>query len=166
MESEIIKFAERIEERKNSARAKLSILVYGIQDAPEIFSDLEGNFKEEHYAYDNGNWGISKSRLVPTEMLLPGDIIVKLHIRPDSPLTLTKEEGRIFVKNGTRYLTLMQKSLWTTRKLRFPGKIRKIFSKAHKRISLYMTMKASWHTRTMTKQTTLSLLLPALLRLT
>ena len=105
MESEIIKFAERIEERKNSARAKLSILVYGIQDAPEIFSDLEGNFKEEHYAYDNGNWGISKSRLVPTEMLLPGDIIVKLHIRPDSPLTLAKEEGRIFVKNGTRYLT-------------------------------------------------------------
>ncbi len=105
MESEITKFAARTEERKNSAQAKLDILVYGIRDAPEIFAALEGKFKEEHYAYDNGNWGVAKSRLVPTEMLLPGDIIVKLHVRPDSPLSLTAEQGRIFVKNGSRYLT-------------------------------------------------------------
>ena len=90
---------------QESAKAKLSILLNGVRDAPEIFSTLEGTFKEEHYAYDNGNWGVNKSRPTPTEILLPGDIVVKLHIRPDSPLSLVRDKGRIFVNYGSRFLS-------------------------------------------------------------
>ncbi len=106
MEDEDIReFAARTGERKKSAEAKLAILMYGLRDAPGIFAGAGNAFKEEHYAYDNGNWGVSKRRSVPSELLLPGDIVVKLHIRPDSPLTLIRDGGRLFVRQGDHYLT-------------------------------------------------------------
>lgn len=55
MEKNIKKFIGRTDDRKNSAYAKLKLLVYGVQDAPDIFKEFEKDFKEEHYAYDNGN---------------------------------------------------------------------------------------------------------------
>lgn len=55
MEKEIKEFIERNDERKNSANAKLKLLIYGVQDNPEIFRKFQEFFKEEHYAYDNGN---------------------------------------------------------------------------------------------------------------
>lgn len=45
--------------RKKSANAKLKLLLYGVKDNPKLFSEFESSFKEEHYAYDNGNWGVS-----------------------------------------------------------------------------------------------------------
>lgn len=80
-------------ERKRSAHAKLQLLIHGVKDNRELFSACEAQFKEEHYAYDNGNWGVDKKRLVPTEILLPGGIVSKLHIRPNSPLTLCKGDN-------------------------------------------------------------------------
>ena len=65
-------FINRKDERKNSAYAKLKLLIYGVKDAPDVFKDYESDFKEEHYAYNNGNWGVDKNRLTPTEVLLPG----------------------------------------------------------------------------------------------
>lgn len=67
--------------RKRSAQTKFELLVYGVEDNPELFSKYAGEFKEEHYAFDNGNWGVDKKRLTPTEILLPGGIVSKLHIR-------------------------------------------------------------------------------------
>jgi hypothetical protein len=88
METYYNEFIKRTDERKNSAQAKLKMLVYGVRDNPELFMKYSSEFKEEHYAYDNGNWGVDKNRLTPTELALPGGIVSKLHIRPDSPLSL------------------------------------------------------------------------------
>ena len=88
MDKTVENFVSRTEERKNSANAKLKLLIYGVQDAPDIFDKFSHLFKEEHYAYDNGNWNVDKNRLTPSEILLPGGIVSKLHIRPDSPLSL------------------------------------------------------------------------------
>ena len=98
-------FINRTDNRKNSAYAKLKLLVYGVKDAPEVFKEFEMDFKEEHYAYDNGNWGVDKKRLTPTEILLPGGIVSKLHIRPDSPLTICKDNKKLYVKMDDKFLT-------------------------------------------------------------
>lgn len=105
MESALKTFIGRVDERNVSAYAKLKLLVYGVQDNQSIFHDYESYFKEEHYAYDNGNWGVDKNRLTPSELLLPGGIVSKLHIRPNSPLTLVSDKGRLFVKNGDKFLS-------------------------------------------------------------
>lgn len=102
-------------ERRQSAWVKLKIMANGIQDAPEIFEQL-GSFKEEHYAYDNGNWGVAANRLVPAEILLPGEIAVKVHIRPESPLRFVLEGGELFIADGNAILspcrTLPRPKFW------------------------------------------------------
>lgn len=50
MDRNVEKFIERKDERKNSANAKLKLLVYGVKDNPEIFKKYQSFFKEEHYA--------------------------------------------------------------------------------------------------------------------
>lgn len=94
MKNKIKEFIDLKDERKHSAYAKLKLLVYGVKDAPDIFLKYQKSFKEEHYAYDNGNWGVDKKRLTPTEILLPGGIVSKLHIRPDSPITLKEKNNK------------------------------------------------------------------------
>ena len=94
---ELEEFINLKDERKNSAYAKLKLLIYGVKDAPEIFGKFQDTFKEEHYAYDNRNWGVDKKRLTPTELLLPGGIVSKLHIRPDSPLTLKEDSEKLYI---------------------------------------------------------------------
>lgn len=98
-------FIARKDERKNSAYAKLKLLIYGVKDAPDIFKLYEKDFKEEHYAYDNGNWGVDKNRLTPTEVLLPGGVVSKLHIRPDSPLLLCIDNNKLYIKNEGKFLS-------------------------------------------------------------
>ena len=105
MEKELEEFINLKNERKNSAYTKLKLLIYGVQDAPKIFLKFQSNFKEEHYAYDNGNWGVDKKRLTPTEILLPGGIVSKLHIRPDSPITLKEENNKLFILLDGKYIS-------------------------------------------------------------
>lgn len=88
--------------RVESARTKFDLLIYGVQDNQELFSKYSGEFKEEHYAFDNGNWGVDKARLTPTEVILPGGIVSKLHIRPDSPLTLAEDSGCLTIRKDGR----------------------------------------------------------------
>ena len=111
-------FLKRTDERKKSAHVKLKLLVNGVKDAPEIFKELEGQYEEEHYAYDNGNWGVDKNRFTPTGLLLPGGIVSKLHIRPESPLSLLKEGDKLYVKNDvdneilSEFLFLKRPKFW------------------------------------------------------
>lgn len=91
--------------RRDSAKVKLKLLVHGVRDNPELFQALSAKFKEEHYAYDNGNWGVDKNRLVPTELILPGDIVSKVHIRPDSPITLRTDGDLLIVEDAGRVLS-------------------------------------------------------------
>lgn len=91
--------------RKDSARVKLKLLVHGVQDNPELFESLAFKFKEEHYAYDNGNWGVDKSRLVPTELILPGNIVSKVHFRPDSPISMRRDGDLLIIEESGRVLS-------------------------------------------------------------
>ncbi len=87
--------------RRNSARTKVKLLAHGVRDDRQLFNGLT-LVKEEHYAYDNGNWGVEAGRLVPSEVLLPGGIVCKVHIRPTSPLSLRQTKTELTVEeNGT-----------------------------------------------------------------
>src|SRR5947207_13089326 len=86
--------------RRSSAYSKVQLLAHGIDDCASLFSSI-GSFKEEHYAYDNGNWGVARNRLVPSEVLLPGGIVSKIHIRPGSPLKLRAVGNELAIeRNG------------------------------------------------------------------
>ena len=98
-------FIARNDERKQSAFAKLKLLAYGVQDAPKLFAKNASYFKEEHYAYENGNWGVDKNRFTPSEVLLPGGIVSKLHIRPDSPYRLVEDGNRFFIRDEQHFLS-------------------------------------------------------------
>lgn len=98
-------FISRVDERKASAAAKFRLLVHGVKDNPQVFSKYKHVFKEEHYGYDNGNWGVDKNRYVPSEIVLPGGIVSKLHIRPDSPIEIAEEDGKLLFKEGSQYLS-------------------------------------------------------------
>lgn len=93
------------EKRKQSAHVKLKLLVYGVKDAPKIFKEYEGEFEEEHYAYDNGNWGIDKNRATPTGIMLPGGIVSKLHIRPESPIEIFKKGSKLYLRYNEEILS-------------------------------------------------------------
>lgn len=108
----------RKSERKKSAHVKLKLLVNGVKDAPEIFKKLEGQYEEEHYAYDNGNWGVDKNRFTPTGVILPGGIVSKLHIRPESTLSLCENEDKLYIKDDetneiiSEFLFLKRPKFW------------------------------------------------------
>lgn len=109
--TEIKSFAESeassvsVSVRRNSAWTKTQLLVHGVADCETLFSDI-GSFKEEHYAYDNGNWGVTRDRLVPSEVLLPGGIVSKIHIRPGSSIKLRADNGALAVEqNGSTIST-------------------------------------------------------------
>lgn len=91
--------------RSASASAKFDLLVHGVRDNENLFMKYAGSFKEEHYAYDNGNWGVDKRRSTPTEIILPGGIVSKIHIRPNSPLHLEESQNCLVVCNDNREIS-------------------------------------------------------------
>lgn len=102
--------------RANSARTKAKLLAFGIQDSPDIFADGP-SFKQDNYAYDNGNWGVSPDRAVPSEIRLPGNIVSKLHIRPGSSLRIVREGTSLAVVDGRGMLSecefLSEPTFWS-----------------------------------------------------
>ena len=74
-----------------SARAKAMLLARGVQDTPHLFSNQE--FKQDNYAYNNGNWEVNSKRSVPTEVYLPGGITSKIYVRPWSPLKIVSDNN-------------------------------------------------------------------------
>jgi hypothetical protein len=93
-----------LETRRNSARTKVKLLAYGVRDDMRLFNELP-LFKEEHYAYDNGNWGVEPGRLVPSEILLPGGIVSKVHIRPSSGISLKQTKTGLAVEHDGKVLS-------------------------------------------------------------
>jgi hypothetical protein len=90
--------------RRNSALTKVKLLAHGVRDDIQMFGELP-LFKEEHYAYDNGNWGVEPGRLVPSEILLPGGIVCKVHIRPLSQLSLRWTKNGLEVEQNGEVLS-------------------------------------------------------------
>ncbi len=91
--------------RALSANTKFNLLIYGVRDNSELFDKYSSSFKEEHYAFDNGNWGIDKKRATPTEIILPGGIVSKLHIRPNSPIHLEESGGSLLICKDNKELS-------------------------------------------------------------
>jgi len=90
--------------RRNSAKTKIQLLAHGVDDCASLFSSI-GSFKEEHYAYDNGNWGVARDRLVPSELLLPGGIVSKIHIRPGSSIKLRADGHELVIEKDRQTLS-------------------------------------------------------------
>ena len=78
----------------NSARTKLKLLMSGIMIEPKALSGLGKEYKEYQYGYNDSNWAKKeKQEIIPSELVLQGDIVVAPHIRPNSPyLIITKED--------------------------------------------------------------------------
>ena len=114
--NKLAEFLKSTGDRAQSANTKLDLLIYGVRDNASLFHNYEMSFKEEHYAFDNGNWEIDKKRLTPTEIILPGGIVSKIHIRPDSPLRLEERCGYLVVekdgKEVSEFLFLPRPNFW------------------------------------------------------
>ena len=102
-------------DRCRSARVKARLLSCGVQQDMDLFRNL-GEFKEDNLAYDNGNWGVGRGEVVPSDLELPGGIVAKLHVRPWSPLRLARAGNQLMIVEGTHELTecriLPQPKFW------------------------------------------------------
>jgi hypothetical protein len=88
---------------ENSARVKALILEKGFRLNSNALEGLGTKYKEEHRGYDDSNWGVDKNMVVPSEILLPGNIVSCTHIRPDSPheIRMADDGKKYFFENGT-----------------------------------------------------------------
>lgn len=88
---------------KNSTIVKAKLLSFGFQMEDEVESYINEDVKEEHRGYGDSHWGVKKSIKIPAEIMLPGEIVVASHIRPNSPLLLKFKNGKpIITENGKK----------------------------------------------------------------
>lgn len=83
---------------KNSADLKLKLLINGIRIDDSAFYGLGDIYKEYQYGYNDSNWiKRTERQIIPSELLLPGDIVVAPHLRPTSPYLIKRIEGIMYV---------------------------------------------------------------------
>jgi hypothetical protein len=86
---------------KQSTLMKVNLLSFGVRFDVEALEGVGTIYKEDNRGYDDSNWRVPKGLLVPSEMMLPGNIVVCTHIRPDSPyLVMQKGEQRYITEDG------------------------------------------------------------------
>ncbi|MBC8495271.1 hypothetical protein H8D36_03905 [archaeon] len=102
--------------KENSTKVKALILEKGFRINENALEGLGTKFKEEHRGYDDSNWGVKKGMLVPSEILLPGNIVSCTHIRPDSPHEIRREGNKLYFfaneKNMSEVNYLPRPKLW------------------------------------------------------
>ncbi len=88
---------------RKSTLVKAKILSYGFRLGDEIESYIDKNVKEEHRGYGDSHWGVKKTTKIPSEIMLPGEIVVASHVRPKSPLCLEIRNGKpIITEKGKK----------------------------------------------------------------
>ncbi len=116
---------------RQSAAVKVKLLSKGVGAIEGCPGSL--SFKEENFAYDNGNWGVVPGQAIPSEVELPGGIVAKLHVRPGSPIRL--------VRNGEEWLVVEHRHELTPCRLlprpRFWGLRTSRGIPAHRLVQLY-----------------------------
>ncbi len=76
---------------RNSAVLKLQLLLNGIRIDDSAFYGLGDIYKEYQYGYNDSNWiKQAKRQVIPSELVLPGDIVVAPHLRPSSPYLIKR----------------------------------------------------------------------------
>lgn len=83
----------------NSALTKLKLLLAGVMIEESALVGLGKEYKEYQYGYNDSNWSKKgKQEIIPSELVLPGDVVVAPHIRPTSPyLIVSQEDGGLIV---------------------------------------------------------------------
>lgn len=88
---------------RNSTFLKAKLLSFGFRISKEAELLIKDNAKEEHRGYGNSHWGLSKTTIIPAEIILPGEIVVATHIRPDSQFCLETEKNKpILTEDGAK----------------------------------------------------------------
>ena len=86
-----------------SAELKLKLLLSGIRIEDDALSGLGDIYKEYQYGYNDSNWvKQSPKQIIPSEIVLPGRIVVAPHLRPSSPYIIKKYEGNLYIVNALR----------------------------------------------------------------
>jgi hypothetical protein len=84
---------------RDSTILKAKILSYGFRISEAAEELIDETIKEEHRGYGDSHWGVKKTTRIPSEIILPGDIVVASHIRPKSRLCLDAENGKPIITN-------------------------------------------------------------------
>lgn len=81
-----------------SAVLKLKLLINGIRIDETAMDGVGTKYKEYQYGYNDSNW-IRQERYVtiPSELVLPGGIVVAPHLRPLSPYLIKRVNGTLYV---------------------------------------------------------------------
>ncbi len=84
----------------NGAKLKIALLLKGVRIDDSALDGLGSRFKEYQYGYHDSNWHKNnKQHLWPSELVLPGGIVVAPHLRPSSPYVIKKDDGGIYIIN-------------------------------------------------------------------
>ena len=87
-----------MEKYNKSAILKLKLLLNGIRLDDSAYYGLGDIYKEYQYGYNDSNWvKQSKCIVIPSELILPGEIVVAPHLRPSSPYLIKRVEGAMYV---------------------------------------------------------------------
>lgn len=88
---------------KKSAALKLKLLINGIRIDDSAFFGLGDTFKEYQYGYNDSNWiKQAKRQVIPSELFLPGEIVVAPHLRPTSPYIIKRESETMYVIDDSK----------------------------------------------------------------
>lgn len=88
---------------RDSTILKVKILSYGFRITEAAEALIDETVKEEHRGYGDSHWGVKKTTKIPSEIMLPGNIVVASHIRPDSRLCLDAENGKpVITEKGVK----------------------------------------------------------------
>ena len=85
--------------KKNSSQLKLKLLINGIRIDDTAFLGLGSTYKEYQYGYNDSNWIKKKYQVIPSELVLPGNIVAAPHLRPMSPYIIKKDGDSMFLIN-------------------------------------------------------------------
>lgn len=92
---------------KNSARLKLKLLLNGIRIDDSAYYGLGDIYKEYQYGYNDSNWIKQvKRQVIPSELVLPGQIVVAPHLRPSSPYIIKRVDDKMYVVDEKKNETL------------------------------------------------------------
>lgn len=83
-----------------SAKLKLKLLLNGIRIEDDALSGVGRIYKEYQYGYNDSNWvKQSPKQVIPSEIVLPGKIVVAPHLRPNSPYIIKKDGENLYIVN-------------------------------------------------------------------
>jgi hypothetical protein len=88
-----------------STKTKVKILSHGYQLLSEAEELINDQVKEAHWGYGDSHWVGKKARKIPCELMLPGEIVVASHIRPDSPLQLSVINGKLVILEKNKVIS-------------------------------------------------------------